>query len=86
MARRVSFPVPVLTVDNPQLIDRPITNSWVVWGDQQIFPGEAFSSLSVNAAKVGANEVIGARLTALQNGVDAGSWYLVAYGTAITYG
>ncbi|MEV5686562.1 heavy metal-binding domain-containing protein [Streptomyces sp. NPDC052164] len=86
MARRVSFPVPVLTVDNPQRTDRSVTNSWVVWGDQQVFPGEAFSSLSVNAAGVGADEVIGARLTAVQNGVDAGSWYVVAYGTAISYG
>ncbi|MEE1735644.1 hypothetical protein [Streptomyces sp. BE147] len=86
MARRLSFPVPVLTVDTPQQINRPVTNSWVVWGDQQVFPGEAFSSLSVNAAQVGAGEVIGARLTSIQKGVDAGSWYVVAYGTAITYG
>ncbi|QES24299.1 hypothetical protein DEJ46_38775 [Streptomyces venezuelae] len=63
-----------------------MTSRWVVWGDLQVFPGEAFSSLSVSAAETGAAEVIGARLTAIQKGRDPGSWYLVAYGTAISYG
>ncbi|MFB6836204.1 hypothetical protein [Streptomyces sp. NPDC056361] len=40
----------------------------------------------MSAAGVGAAEVIGARLTTIQKGTDAGSWYLVAYGTAISYG
>ncbi|MEU3749036.1 MULTISPECIES: hypothetical protein [Streptomyces] len=40
----------------------------------------------MSAAETGAAEVIGARLTAIQKGRDPGSWYLVAYGTAISYG
>ncbi|MER6521819.1 hypothetical protein ABT246_33810 [Streptomyces sp. NPDC001553] len=86
MARKLRFPVPVLTVDTPHQTNRPVTSSWAVWGDHSIFPGEALASLSVNAAQVGSHEVIGARVTAMQNGINAGDWFLVAYGTAISYG
>ncbi|MFJ4879595.1 hypothetical protein ACIP93_30955 [Streptomyces sp. NPDC088745] len=40
----------------------------------------------MNANEVGADEVVGARLTTFQKGRDPGSFYLVAYGTAISYG
>jgi hypothetical protein len=85
MARKLRFPVPVVTVPTPTR-HQSVQNSWIVWGSVSSDAGTAFSYLSVQAEATGAHEVIGAQLTTVHEVTNRGSfWFLVAYGTAICY-
>ncbi|WP_409062304.1 hypothetical protein [Streptomyces sp. SYP-A7185] len=76
------FPIPIATVNTPSR-----STSWrqgtIYWSTQETSLEAVFSSLSVNAAADGADEVLGVRAEWVGGSSRDGGWR--AYGTAIWY-
>ncbi len=83
-ARRdeLPFPVPIATVDTASR-DGDWHQRMVYWSDQKPSLPAAFSSLSVNAAADGADEVLGVKAEWAGGSSRHAGWY--AYGTAVWY-
>ncbi|MFF0746969.1 hypothetical protein ACFYVL_41950 [Streptomyces sp. NPDC004111] len=79
---RLPFPVPTSTTDTPSR-DSGWHQRTVYWSDKANSLEGAFSSLSVNAAADGADEVLGARAEWAGGSSYVAGWF--AYGTAIWY-
>ncbi|GAA2986243.1 hypothetical protein GCM10010527_20580 [Streptomyces drozdowiczii] len=79
MSRKFEFPVPVHTLDVPS---QPARHRSLYWTGSTRSLAEAFSALSVVAARDGANEVIGVRV--VRSGYMERLEY-EAYGTGIWF-
>ncbi|MFD5731086.1 hypothetical protein ACFWMT_33925 [Streptomyces sp. NPDC058368] len=79
MFRKFEYPVPVLTVDVPS---QPAQHRSVFWTGTTRSLAQAFSELSLVAARDGANEVIGVRV--IRSGHEHRLEY-EAYGTGIWF-